>query len=69
MAAVVSHAFSEAFGAPATKPLRTSEDFTFVGMGTDANPPSDIPVSVHHDTWYAEAAASRWERSDEPEGS
>lgn len=50
-----------------SKPFRAVEDFTFVGMGTDPNPPSDIPVSVDHDRWYAEAAASRWEGTDEPE--
>lgn len=69
MAAVVREALSEAFGAPASKPFRTIDDFTFVGMGTDPNPPPDVPVSVDHDRWYAEAVASRWEGSDEPEGS
>ena len=69
MAAVVREALSEAFGAPATKPPRTIEDFTFVGMGTDPNPPADLPVSVDHDKWYAEAVASRWDASDESEGS
>ena len=65
MASVVREALSRAFGAPAAKPARTIDDFTFVGMGTDPNPPPDIPVSVDHDRWYEEAAASRWETSDE----
>ena len=67
MAAAVREALSEGFGVAASKPFRAVEDFTFVGMGTDPNPPSDIPVSVDHDKWYAEAAASRWEGADEPE--
>ena len=69
MASVVREALAEAFGEPASRPRRTIEDFTFVGMGTDPNPPADIPVSVDHDRWYAEAVASRWEASDEPERS
>lgn len=37
-----------------------------MGMGTDPNPPRDVPVSVDHDRWYAEAVASRWEAPDPP---
>ena len=40
---------------------RTIDDFTFVGMGLDPQPPMDVPVSVDHDKWLAEAIASRWE--------
>ena len=43
---------------------RTLEDFTFVGMGRDPDPPPDVPVSVDHDKWFAEAIAGRRE---EPE--
>ena len=65
MASIVREALSKAFDAPAAKPARTIEDFTFVGMGTDPNPPLDLPVSVNHDRWYEEAVASRWEVPDE----
>ena len=51
------------------EPARTIADFTFVGMGTDPNPPPDIPSSVDHDGWYAEAVADRWDVSDEPKTS
>ena len=44
---------------------RTIDDFTFVGMGVDpcvdTRPPEDVPVSVDHDKWLAEAIARRWE--------
>lgn len=50
----------------AAKPAQTIADFTFVGMGTDPNPPPGIPASVDHDRWYAEAVANRWDASDEP---
>lgn len=68
MAAVVREALSEAFGAAAGEQdaKRTVEDFTFVGMGRDPDPPADVPVSVDHDKWFAEAIAGRRE---EPDGS
>lgn len=44
---------------------RTIDDFTFVGMGRDSNPPPDVPVSVDHDRWFAEAIAGRREKVDE----
>jgi hypothetical protein len=43
---------------------RTIDDFTFVGRGIDPHPPRDLPVSVDHDKWHAEAIASRWEEPD-----
>ena len=63
MASVVREALSEAFGAAAGEQdaKRTVEDFTFVGMGRDPDPPSDVPVSVDHDKWFAEAIAGRRE--------
>ena len=67
MASVVRETLSEAFGtaSPAQEPQRTIEDFTFVGMGVDPQPPADVPVSVDHDKWLAEAIASRGDESDE----
>ena len=67
MASVVRETLSEAFGtaSPAQEPQRTIEDFTFVGMGVDPQPPEDLPVSVDHDKWLAEAVASRGDESDE----
>ena len=66
MASVVRETLAEALGTSdkSRKGKLTIEDFTFIGMGRDANPPRDVPVSVDHDEWYAEAIASRWE--DEP---
>ncbi len=63
MASVVRETLAEAFGTSARRGKRklTIEDFTFIGMGRDPNPPPDVPVSVDHDKWYAEAIASRWE--------
>ena len=63
MAFVVREALSEAFGADAGErdARQTVEDFTFVGMGRDPDPPSDVPVSVDHDKWFAEAIAGRRE--------
>ena len=67
MAAVVREALSEAFGAAAGEQdaKRTVEDFTFVGMGRDSDPPPDVPVSVDHDKWFAEAIAGRRAEPDE----
>ena len=67
MASVVREALSEAFGAAAgaQDAKRTAKDFTFVGLGLDPDPPSDIPVSVDHDKWFAEAIAGRREEPDE----
>ena len=63
MASVVRETLAEALGTADSRPNRklTIEDFTFIGMGRDANPPQDVPVSIDHDKWYAEAVASRWE--------
>ena len=66
MASVVREALSEAFCAAGERDAkRTVEDFTFVGMGRDPDPPPDVPVSVDHDKWFAEAIAGRREESDE----
>lgn len=66
MASVVRETLAEALGTADRSRNRklTIRDFTFIGMGRDADPPPDVPVSVDHDKWYAEAVASRWE--DEP---
>ena len=66
MSSLVRETLSAAFGAPASKQHRTIDDFTFVGMGSEPDPP-DVPVSVDHDKWYAEAIASRWEAPAESE--
>ena len=44
---------------------RSIDNFTFVGRGIDPHPPRDVPVSVDHDKWHAEAVASRWEEPDD----
>jgi plasmid stability protein len=68
MSSVVRDTLSEAFGTAdqARDRKRSIDDFTFVGMGVDPHPPEDVPVSVDHDKWLAEAIASRWEKSDAP---
>ena len=68
MASVVRETLSEVFGAEAGEQdaKRTLEDFTFVGMGCDPDPPSDVPVSVDHDKWFAETIAGRREALGEP---
>ena len=67
MASVVRETLADAFGTSAQSGKRawTIEDFTFIGMGRDPNPPADVPVSEDHDKWYAETIAGRWE--EEPE--
>lgn len=68
MASVVRETLSEVFGGAAGEQdaKRTAEDFTFVGMGRDPDPPSDVPVSVDHDKWFAEAIAGPREALDKP---
>ena len=69
MASVVRETLADAFGTSAQSGKRawTIEDFTFIGMGRDPNPPADAPVSEEHDKWYAETIAGRWEEgSEEP---
>ena len=63
MASVVRERLADALGTSRESKKRklTIEDFTFIGMGRDPNPPRDVPVSMDHDRWYAEAVASRWE--------
>lgn len=63
MASVVRETLADALGTSRESKKRklTIEDFTFIGMGRDPHPPRDVPVSVDHDRWYAEAIASRWE--------
>ena len=65
MASVVRETLADALGTSRKSKSKsrklTIDDFTFIGMGRDPNPPRDVPVSVDHDRWYAEAIASRWE--------
>lgn len=66
MASVVRETLADAFGTAGSGKKKWSiEDFTFIGMGRDPNPPADVPVSEAHDKWYAETIANRWE--EEPE--
>ena len=59
MASVVREALSRTFGTAPPKSGQTIEDFSFVGIGSDPNPPDGAPVSVDHDRWYAEAVGGR----------
>ena len=61
MASLVRESLAAALAAPPAGRRWTIKDFTFVGMGIDPEPPSDVPVSEDHDRWYAEAVARRWE--------
>ena len=61
MASLVRETLADAFSAPPGGRSRTIRDFTFIGMGSDPNPPPDLPVSEDHDRWHAEAVAHRWE--------
>ncbi len=67
MASVVRDTLAEALGTTARNRNKkwTIEDFTFIGMGTDPDPPPDVPVSVDHDKWYAQAIARRWGEPEE----
>ena len=55
MASVVRETLARTFGTAPPEARKTIENFTFVGIGSDPNPPEDVPVSVDHDRWYAEA--------------
>ena len=63
MASVVRETLSEALGTRSAPPPRSVEELTFVGLGSDPNPPADIPASEDHDRWYAEAVAHRFEQA------
>ncbi len=62
MASVVRETLAEALGTAdhGRQAKLTIDDFTFIGMGRDPDPPRNVPVSVDHDKWYAEAIAGRW---------
>lgn len=66
MASVVRESLARTFGTALPEVRTTIEDFTFVGIGSDPNPPEDLPVSEDHDRWYAQAVL---DRSDETEKS
>ena len=59
MASVVRETLAGTFGTEAPETRKTIEDFTFAGIGSDPNPPEDVPVSVDHDRWYAQAVHRR----------
>lgn len=69
MASVVRETLADAFGTRGAGPRRRIEDFTFVGMASDAAPAPDGSVAENYDRWYAEAVAKRWQGADRPEGS
>ena len=59
MASVVRESLARTFGTAPPEVRTTIEDFTFVGVGSDPNPPEDLPVSEDHDRWYAQAVLDR----------
>ena len=66
MASVVRETLARTFGTAPQEARKTIEEFTFVGIGSDPNPPEDVPVSVDHDRWYAEAVHSRRDGPGKP---
>ena len=66
MASVVRETLARTFGTAAPEGQKTVKDFKFVGIGSDPNPPEDVPVSVEHDRWYAQAVRSRRDGTQKP---
>ena len=66
MASIVREALARTFGTVPPEARKTIEDFAFVGFGSDPNPPEDVPVSVDHDRWYAQAVRSRRDGTKKP---
>ena len=66
MASVVRETLARAFGTATTDARKTIKDFKFVGIGSDPNPPEDVPVSVDHDRWYAQAVDGRRDGAEKP---
>ena len=66
MASVVRETLARTFGTAPPEARKTIEDFTFVGIGSDPNPPEDVPVSEDHDRWYAEAVGGHPDRMEKP---
>ena len=52
MALVVRESLARTFGTAVPEGRKTIKDFSFVGIGSDPNPPEGAPVSVEHDRWY-----------------
>ena len=52
MASVVRESLARTFGTALPEGRKTIKDFSFVGIGSDPNPPEGAPVSVEHDRWY-----------------
>ncbi len=52
MASLVRETLAKAFGMAAPRARQTIEDFTFVGIGFDPNPPDGTPVPVDHDRTF-----------------
>ena len=66
MASVVRETLARTFGTEPPEARKTIKDFTFVGIGSDPNPPEGVPVSVDHDRWYAQAVHSRRDGTKKP---
>ena len=66
MASVVRETLARTFGTAPPEARKTIKDFTFVGIGSDPNPPEDVPVSVDHDRWYTEAVGGHWDGTEKP---
>ena len=52
MASVARETVAKTFGTATPEGRKTITDFSFVGIGSDPNPPGGAPVSVDHDRWY-----------------
>ena len=66
MASVVRESLARTFGTAVPEGRKTIKDFSFVGIGSDPNPPEGAPVSVDHDRWYAEATAGHRDGTEKP---
>ena len=66
MASVVRESLARTFGTVVPEGRKTINDFSFVGIGSDPNPPEGPPVSVDHDRWYVEAVGGPREETGKP---
>ena len=66
MASVVRESLARTFGTAVPEGRKTIKDFSFVGIGSDPNPPEGAPVSVEHDRWYAEAVGGHRDGTEKP---
>ena len=66
MASVVRESLARTFGTAVPPGRKTIKDFSFVGIGSDPNPPEGAPVSVEHDRWYVEAVGGHRDGTEKP---